>query len=116
MKAAAHNFDAAQPEVYGALVTAVTEAGYVVKALDRESGVVAFTTGMSWKSWAGQAMTATVVPGGPDQCTVLIGGKRAGYRFGKPIQAYDWGEKNSIASKLFAGIEQQLSHRAILSL
>jgi len=38
------------------------DAGYSVGNTDHDSRSVSLQTGMSWRSWSGQAMTATVLP------------------------------------------------------
>jgi hypothetical protein len=110
-KAVEHEFDASAGHVYQALLTAVTEAGYSVGNTDRDSRSISFQTGMSMKSWSGQAMTATVLPLGDSRAKVSAGGIRK-RTFGRPAQVYDWGEKGKIAEKLFSRIDELLPNVA----
>jgi hypothetical protein len=92
--------DCSADRLYFATLRAVTELGYSVTHSDRASATLGFRTGLSWKSWQGQEMTATVVAEAPTSAKVLIGGKRVVR--GRQFQVADWGEAQSIACKLIA--------------
>lgn len=84
--------------LYAAVVHTITELGYSITTSDQHTGTVSFRTGLSWKSWRGQEMTATVISVPPTSAKVVMGGRRVtrGYQF----QLADSGEAKSIARKV----------------
>jgi Short C-terminal domain len=84
--------------LFAAVVRTVSELGYSITSSDSASLIVSFRTGLSWKSWQGQEMTATVSSADARTPAVVLGGKRVtrGYQ----LQLYDWGEAKSIAHRV----------------
>src|SRR4051812_8640497 len=82
---------------------AVRDLGYKVDSIDKAAGLLNFKTGMSWKSWAGQEMTAMLIDNGDGSVDVSLTGRRS--QTGVVLQIYDWGEKGGIAKKVFAKID-----------
>jgi len=74
---------------------AIVHLGYKIDSIDRDSFLINFKTGTSWRSWAGQEMSALFVSYDHGGCEVQIAGKR-----NHSIQLYDWGESSAIASKV----------------
>lgn len=68
--------------------------------------MVSFNTGRSMWTWAGQDLTATVVPIGADDCKLVIGGSIAtrGSPLGGGTQLVGWGEKGRIVEKMFEAV------------
>ena len=88
-------------EAYSAAIRAIAELGYAVTAAISDAHVVSFNTGRSFKTWAGQDLTATVVADG-EGSRVILGGSLAtrGDPWGGGSQLVGWGEKASIANRL----------------
>lgn len=92
-------------EAYSAAIRAIAELGYAVTAAISDAHVVSFNTGRSFKTWAGQDLTATVVADG-EGSRVILGGSLAtrGDPWGGGSQLVGWGEKASIANRLLDAI------------
>jgi hypothetical protein len=96
-------FAAPTPQVWGALQQTVADLGYKDVREDPGAGTIEFRTGLSWSSWRGQQMTATVREAGPDATVVSLTGGLA-----LKVQATSWGEKKRIAKKVLSKVEQRL--------
>jgi hypothetical protein len=97
-------FAAATPVVWDALRQTVADLRYKDVNEDPQAGTIEFRTGLSWSSWRGQQMTATVRSADPDATVVSLAGGLA-----LKVQATSWGEKKRIAKKVLAGVEQRLA-------
>lgn len=53
-------FEAAKDRVFGAVLGAVAQLGYLVANTNKEYCTVSFNTGRSMLSWAGQDLTVSV--------------------------------------------------------
>lgn len=96
--------------VFTATVRAVGELGYAVTFASAEAGVVTFNTGRSGRTWAGQDLTATLIPGG-DGTRVIIGGSLAtrGSPWGGGSQLAGWGEKADLANLVLDTVAEMLA-------
>src|SRR3954453_23997021 len=97
-------FAAATPVVWDALRQTVADLRYKDVNEDPHAGTIEFRTGLSWSSWRGQQMTATVRPAAPDGTVLSLTGGLA-----LKVQATSWGEKKRIAKKVLSGVEQRLA-------
>ena len=95
--------DCSVARLYTAAVRAASEMGYSITNSDTDAATVSWRTGMSWKSWQGQDMTATVFPEPPNGAKLIVGGRRA--TAGRQVQVYDWGEARSVARKFLAKLQ-----------
>jgi hypothetical protein len=101
------NFAKPMETVFTAAVKAVRDLGYKIDSLDKANGLINFKTGMSWKSWAGQEMSVLLLDEGGGTCSVDIAGKRS--QTGVILQVADWGEKASIAKKVFEAMGKYIT-------
>lgn len=110
-KSVEKEFEASRPTLFAALLHSVSELGYSITNSDAALGVLSFTTGMSFRSWAGQSMTATVLPLSTSRSKLIVGGTRVqrGNPFGGGGQIFDWGEKDVITDKLLDAVDRVLS-------
>lgn len=86
--------------VMDAALRGIAELRYRMNSVDRESGLISFRTGVTFRSW-GQDMSLTVVGNGPNECSVAVGAK-VGFAL------LDWGERKSITAKIFNLVEEYL--------
>jgi len=100
------NYAYPQDQVFNTALRAVRTLGYKIDSIDKSNSLLAFKTGMSWKSWAGQEMSILILDNGDGTCTVDISGRRN--QSGVIIQVYDWGEAAGIARKVFTEMEKSL--------
>jgi hypothetical protein len=109
-KAEERVYDTPAERLWQAARRAVSELGYSVTHTDSESRTISFNTGMSWKSWAGQDMTASVFDESPGRARIVLGGRRAqrGNIFGGGGQVYDWGERGKITRTYFDRLDRVL--------
>jgi len=82
---------------------AIKELGYKFDRIDKNSGLIAFETGLSWKSWAGQRISVMILEHG-NSTEISISGVRK--QTGVIVQLYDWGEAKSIANKVIQKIDE----------
>jgi hypothetical protein len=99
-------FAAPATQVFEALRQTVADLGYKDVREDPAAGTIEFRTGLSWSSWRGQQMTATVREAGPDATVISLAGGLA-----LKVQATSWGEKKRIAKKVLSQVEQRLGAR-----
>lgn len=83
---------------------AIVDCGYKLDTVQAESGLITFRSGMSWKSWAGQELSALISECGNGVSRVDISGRRNSN--GAILQIYDWGEAASIAKKVLRRISR----------
>jgi len=96
-----------------AVTAAVARAGYTLKCVDKENGLVTFETGMSMKSWNGQSMSVHIMEVSEKVSQVTVGGKRNAH--GAQMQVYDWGEASSIAATLVEHIRPILGQEKVIA-
>jgi hypothetical protein len=104
-------FKSSEGRLYTAVLRAVSQLGYSIKHSDSNARVVSFNTGISMRSWAGQDISVSVVPGSETGTSgVTMGGTRAQLAgsFGSTPQIYDWGEKGKIYRKFLSALEKVL--------
>src|SRR3954464_3943850 len=99
-------FGAPRTVVFEALRQTVADLGYKDVREDPAAGTIEFRTGLSWSSWRGQEMTATVREAGPDSTVVSLAGGRA-----LKVQATSWGEKKRMREEVLSQVEQRLGAR-----
>jgi hypothetical protein len=106
-KAEQRAYAASPGRLYQAAIRAVSELGYTLLHSDAAAGVVSFNTGRSMKSWGGQDLSATVVPDGPSQSLMLVGGSLAkgGMPMGGGAQVGAWGEKGGLTRRFYETVE-----------
>lgn len=97
-------FAATREQTWNALRAVIAELNYKDVVENPSAGTIEFRTGLSWSSWQGQQMTATVREAGPNATQVALTGGVA-----LKVQVTSWGEKKRIASKVLAGIESKLA-------
>jgi hypothetical protein len=102
-------FEASTARVFEAAKIVVAKFGYTILQSDKASGTISFNTGRSFKSWAGQDLTATLV-GGPKGTKVIVGGSiaKGGNPLGGGSQLMAWGEKEDLSKKFLAALEGTL--------
>jgi len=88
-----------------AAAAAIARLGFTIGNVDQANGVIAFETGMSWSSWAGQKMSIHLVES-DGSTQISIGGTMKVH--GGQLQIFDWGEAKSIAVKVFNEIDAAL--------
>ena len=103
-------FDASPDRLFKAAVQTAAALGYSVKHTDPTARVIAFNTGMSFRSWAGQDMSVSVVQGDGAKNGVVVGGNRAQLAGGilGAAQVYDWGEKGKITRDFLSKFREVL--------
>lgn len=77
--------------VFRCVVQAVRDIGYAVQGVDKQNGMIAFKTGMSWWSF-GQDIQFVVVDEGNSTCAVDMTNSYQGL--------IDWGEGNRIGQRI----------------
>ena len=95
-----------------AVTTVVARLGYTLGHVDKENGIVAFETGMSINSWAGQKMSAQILDLEEGNVQITIGGNRKSH--GAQLQVYDWGEAGKISGKIFQELDGILGEGKII--
>ena len=96
-------YDAAREDVWQALRATLHELKYKDIRQDRDAGTIEFRTGLSWLSWRGQQMTATVRDAGSNATELSLTGGLA-----LKVQATSWGEKKKIAQTVLNRVELSL--------
>jgi len=96
-------YPAAAAQVWDALQRTIAEFGYKDVREDPVAGTIEFRTGMSWWSWQGQQMTASVREAGSGSAQLSLTGGVA-----LKVQVTSWGEKKRIAKKVLADVERKL--------
>jgi len=86
----------------------IKELGYKFNGIDKNSGLITFETGLSWKSWAGQQISVMILEHG-NSAEISISGVRK--QTGVIVQLYDWGEAKSIANKIIQKIDELIRRR-----
>ena len=107
-------FTASEDRLFKAAVQTAMALGYSVKHTDPSMRVIAFNTGMSMRSWAGQDMSVSVVQGDGGRNGVTIGGTRAQLALGGVPQVFDWGERGKIVRTFLQKFEEILPRTAIV--
>jgi hypothetical protein len=80
--------------------------------VDNQNGIVTFETGMSMSSWAGQRMSAHVLPT-DSVVQITISGTRKAH--GAQLQIADFGEARTIATKVFDQLTPILGEGQLIS-
>ena len=86
-------------------VQSITDLGYNLVKMDKESGLISFETGMSYWSWGGQNMSIVFID--MEEITqVRVSGimKQTGFF----TQLYDWGESKKIGKKILEAIDEKI--------
>ena len=96
-------YTASGHQVWEALRQTIADLGYEDVNENPAAGTIEFRTGLSWWSWRGQQMTATVREAGPDATQLSLTGGLA-----LKVQATSWGEKKRIAKKVLAEVERRV--------
>ena len=102
-EAVEHTFPASGAQVWEALRQTVADLRYKDVNENPAAGTIEFRTGLSWSSWRGQQMTATVREISPGRTTLSLTGGIA-----LKVQVTSWGEKKRIAEKVIQGTQQRL--------
>ena len=89
--------------VYKAALMAVSTCEFSIGATNKDTGVIAFETGFSGWSWAGQKMYILVMESDDSMINVTIGGIRKSH--GVILQIYDWGEAANIGTRIHKQID-----------
>src|SRR5260370_32906403 len=76
---------------------AIRSLGYRVDNFNKETGLITFHTGMSWRTWAGQDVSVLISEGWPSGAEVVVDAQKR-----MTLQISDWGEGDAIARKLLA--------------
>ena len=100
-------FAASGQQVWEALRQTIADLRYKDVNEDPAAGTIEFRTGLSWSSWRGQQMTASVRDLGTGQATLTLTGGLA-----LKVQVTSWGEKQRIAQKVIDGVRQRLGAHA----
>ncbi len=82
---------------------AIKSLGYNVDNFNKETGLITFHTGMSWRTWAGQDVSVLISEGWPSGAEVVVDAQKR-----MTLQISDWGEGDAIARKLFDKLEELL--------
>lgn len=104
-------FPAAADEVFTALQHVAQDVGKTVEGVDPATRTIYFNTGLSWSSWTGQNVTASVLDDPSGGSLVRIEAKLA-KRGMSSVQMIDWGESKRIAGKVIKGLHRQLGTAA----
>jgi hypothetical protein len=96
-------YAASAQQVWDALRQTVAEFRYKDVREDPSAGTMEFRTGLSWSSWRGQQMTATVRELSPGQTQLTLTGGLA-----LKVQVTSWGEKEKIANKVHGDVARRL--------
>jgi hypothetical protein len=100
-------FEASPARVFNACRVATAQLSYTLISADETGRMIAFNTGRSMKSFAGQDLQAMVLDDG-DGSRVIVGGaiaRRGGMGSGQQIA---WGEKAALSKKFLAEVEKVL--------
>lgn len=105
------DYPASAARVYQCALVAAAESGWSVLQAQPDVGIITVNTGRSAWTWAGQDLTITVVPTGPANTRVIVGGSLAarGNPFGGGSQLIGWGEKGRLSRELLQNIARLLS-------
>lgn len=102
-------FEASTKRVFEAAKLVVAKFGYNILQSDMASGTISFNTGRSFKSWAGQDLTATLI-GNSQRTKVIVGGSiaKGGNPLGGGSQLMAWGEKEALSKQFLAALGETL--------
>lgn len=99
-------YDASTQETFEALHSAVTQLRYRVISIDAKQNEIAFNTGMSMKTWAGQDFTAVVRGHEADRSELRLVGGTSTRGFGG--QLYSWGETEQLGNRVLDRTSEEL--------
>jgi hypothetical protein len=111
-KPVASRYTSKMPETIKALMTVIARLGYTLGTVDKENGLIAFETGKSMSSWAGQSMSVLVIETDNESVEITIGGTMKAH--GDQLQVYDWGEASKIAKNIFLELDKVLGKGSFL--
>ena len=94
------------------LAAVIARLGYTINGIDNQNGLVTFESGMSRMSWAGQRLSAHVLPVG-NSVQITIGGSLKAH--GAQLQITDMGEAGHIATKVFEQLNGILGGGQLIS-
>ena len=103
-EAVEQTFQANGAQVWEALRQTIATLRYKDVIENPPAGTIEFRTGLSWSSWQGQQMTATVREVTPGQTTLTLTGGLA-----LKVQVTSWGEKKRIARKVIQDVQLRLA-------
>jgi len=103
-----HVFEASPGRLYDAALRAAASIGYSVKYTDKDSLVMSFNTGMSMRSWSGQAMTASIFADAGGSRLLLTGGLAKKGTVVTGGQLVGWGEKGAVTRKFVDAVGRAL--------
>lgn len=98
---ATRTYQSSADRLFEAVLRTVASLNYSIQHTDRVVRTVSFNTGMSWRSFAGQDMTAIIFSIGDTESSVTLSGRRAQRLW----QMVDWGELGSIQGKFLKRLE-----------
>jgi len=102
-KTVSRNYSGSKGDVFDSALNAIKNLGYKIDNIDKSNGLLAFKTGISWRSYAGQEMSI-LITSNKKKVTVDISGRMN--QSGVQIQLYDWNEAESIANKIFKEMDK----------
>jgi len=93
-------------QLFDCAVQSITELGYKLLKIDKESGLISCETGMSFRTWRGQNMSVVFIEN-KEKTRIQISGVMK--QTGIIPQVYDWGESKKIGRKIFEKIDANIS-------
>lgn len=101
-------YDATPRRLYDAALKAAASLGYSVSYTDNDSLILSFKTGMSMRSWSGQAMSASIFAEGNGAKLLLTGGLAKKGTVVTGGQLVSWGEKGAITRRFLETVDRVL--------
>lgn len=98
---ATKTYQSSAARLFEAVLRTVASLNYSIQHTDRVVRTVSFNTGLSWRSFAGQDMTAIIIPDGDAGSSLTLSGRRAQRLW----QKVDWGELGAIQKKFLKRLE-----------
>jgi hypothetical protein len=105
-------YQADSERAINALTAVIARLGYTLNAVNNRNVLVTFETGMSESSWAGQRMSAHVLPVANAVQITITGTRKA---HGAQLQLADFGEARGIATKVFEELNTVLGQGRLIS-
>ena len=104
-------YDATVTETFEALRAAVKQLRYRVRSIDKANSEIAFNTGMSWSTWAGQDFTAVAQEHQAGKTELRMVGATSRRGLGGLHELDHWAETEKLGNRVLDRTNEELRRR-----